>query len=170
VQTLWNENMVNLVSSEGRKQGGLSEAQGGKNAELARAMLGAEGQADGARREATAADVAAALKATGEPPLERIDPGQLGAAARYLNTATSLADQQEKLRKVLDNFQVLDRIGLPRMPREQLMGQLDTYARVPGKATASSRTRSFRPASRRSRPPSTAGASSGPRSGNTTWS
>lgn len=136
VQTLWNENMVNLLSTEGRKQGGLTEEQGGKNADIARAVLNPEGQAEGAPRDVTAADLAAALKQAHQPPLERIDAGQLGAAARYLNSATSLADQQEKLRKVLDNFQVLDKIGLPKLPREQLMGQLDTYAKVPGKATS----------------------------------
>jgi LysM repeat protein len=134
-QTLWNENMVNEVSSLGRTQGGITEEQGGKNAELARSLLVPEGTGEEAAVELTAVDVAAALKASGMA-LERVDPNQLGAAARYINTGTTRAEQAEKLRKTLDNFQVLDRIGLPKMSRGQLMGQLDTYAKIPGKATS----------------------------------
>jgi hypothetical protein len=45
-QTLWNENMVNMVSSEGRRQGGITEEQGGRNAELARSLLDPEGKGE----------------------------------------------------------------------------------------------------------------------------
>jgi hypothetical protein len=136
-QTLWNENQVNLVCELGRRQGGVTDAEGAHNAELARQALDPEGQlgADGSRLDLTPVDLAAVLKRAGLA-LERVDPNQVVSATRYLMTATTLPDQQEKLRKVLDNFKTLDRIGLPRMDREQLMGQLDTYAGVPGKASA----------------------------------
>lgn len=134
-QTLWNENMVNTLSSEGRKQGGITEEEGGRNAELARTVLNPEGKTGGARLDLTPVDLAAVLKASGVS-LETTDPNQVVAATRYLNTATSLPEQADKLRRVLDNFQTLAKIGLPRLPREQLMGQLHEQAKVDGKASS----------------------------------
>jgi hypothetical protein len=133
-QTFWSDTMVNLVSSEGRKQGGLSEEQGARDAETARLALEGRGDAQGARLELTAADLAAVLEKAGVD-LTRVDPNQVVAAVRYLNGTSSLAAQQEELRKVIDSFHVLGRIGLPRIPREHLLGQLDNFAHLPRKAT-----------------------------------
>jgi Fe-S-cluster formation regulator IscX/YfhJ len=130
-QTFWSDTMVNLVSSEGRKQGGLSEEQGAKDAEAARQALEGRGQA---RLELTAADLAAVLKKAGVD-LARVDPNQVVAAVRYLNGTSSLPAQQEELRKVIDSFHVLGRIGLPKVPREHLLGQLDRFPHLPRKAT-----------------------------------
>src|SRR5262249_18442248 len=83
-----------------------------------------------------ASDVAAVLKARGVA-LERVDPNQLQSAAHYVNGAATLGEQQDKLRRVLDNFQVLGRIGMPRLPREQMVNQLWALAKVPGHALQS---------------------------------
>jgi hypothetical protein len=135
-QTLWNENMVIEVATGGREQGAITQEQAQANNDLAVAILLPEG-ADplSARLELTPVDLAAVLKRSGLA-LERVDPNQLVAATRYLNTQQSLESQKERLRLVIDNFQTLDRIGLPPMNREQLMGQLDSHAGVSGKASA----------------------------------
>jgi len=132
-QTVWTEELVNTVSDLGRRQGGLTEEQGGRNAELARMALVSEGGADGPAQELQAADLAAILKMSGVD-LAKVDPNQLHSATRYLGTATSLSDQREKLRKTLDNFQVLDKTGLPRLDRQQMVNQLWALAKVPGHA------------------------------------
>ncbi len=132
-QGVWTESMVNRVAELGRQQGGVTDADGARHFELAKVALGAEGADQGSAREMGAGDVAAVLKMAGIP-LERVDPNQLQSAARYLNTATSLQDQQEKLRKTLDNFQVLGTIGAPRLGRQEIVEQLWAMAKVPGHA------------------------------------
>ena len=67
-------------------------------------------------------------------PLEKVDPNQLVSAAAYVSSATTLADQQEKLRKTLDNFQMLATVGAPRLSRQQMVDQLWAMAKVPGHA------------------------------------
>ena len=135
-QTIWNDQMVSAVSAEGLKQGGLTAEEAARNAEVARAILDPEGNAaagSGAKALSTA-DLGAALKQAGVT-LENVDPSQLDDALRYVNGATSLADQQERLRKAVDNFQVLQRTGLPKLPRAFLEQQLNAAARIPTKAT-----------------------------------
>jgi LysM repeat protein len=129
-QTYWNEELVNTLSDLGRQQGGVTDADGHAHLLLAGQLLeGAEGQAI----ELGAVEIAVALKAAGIP-LEMVDPNQLASAARYVNTATDAADQQEKLRKTLDNFQILTTIGAPPLTRHQMVEQLWAIARVPGHA------------------------------------
>ncbi len=127
-QLLWKEELVNTTSDLGRKQGGLTEEQRARNGELARSLLQE-------RLDWGAVDLVAVLKQSGVP-LERVDPSQLEAAARYLNTAVSVQDQQEKLRKTLDGFHVLDKIGAPKLSRQQMVDQLWAAAKVPRHALA----------------------------------
>src|SRR5262249_3423477 len=68
--------------------------------------------------------------------LAKVDRNQLQSAARYVSGATSLEDQQQKLRKAIDNFQVLETIGLPKMSRQQMVDELWGVAKVPGHALA----------------------------------
>jgi len=131
VQTHWSEHMVNLVSDHGRKQGGITDEQGGRNGELARVVL--SGQGEETPRELGAADVAAVLKMSGVD-LSRVDPNQLQSAARYVSGAATLSEQQDKLRKTLDSFQVLEKIGLPKLTRQEMVDQLWGIAKVPGHA------------------------------------
>ena len=129
-QNYWSEELVNTLSDQGRQRGGITDAEGHAHFQLAGQLLeGAEGQ----KIELGPAEIALALKAAGIP-LEKVDPNQLHAAARYVNTATDAADQQMKLRKTLDNFQVLTTIGAPTLTRHQMSEQLWAIARVPGHA------------------------------------
>jgi hypothetical protein len=129
-QNYWNEELVNELCELGRQRGGVTGADGHAHFQLAGQLLeGAEGQSV----ELGAAEMALVLKAAGIP-LERVDPNQLHAAARYVSTATDGADQREKLRKALDNFQVLTTIGAPPLGRQQMIEQLWAIAKVPGHA------------------------------------
>ncbi len=134
-QTLWREDLVNTVCDQGLQQGGLTTEEANKDGDIARSVLNPDGTADlqSKPKELTAADLAAALKMSGVP-LERIDPNQIQAAARYVSTATTLAEQQDKLRKTLDNFHVLAETGPPRLGRQQMVEYLWATARVPGHA------------------------------------
>ncbi len=132
VQTSWSEQMVNTVCELGRQQGGVTDEQGGRNFELAKVVLGsAEGQTGARALEAV--DLAAVLKMAGVD-LAKVDPSQLQSAARYVSGALSLEDQQQKLRKAIDSFQVLEKIGLPKLSRQQMVDQLWGVAKVPGHA------------------------------------
>src|SRR5262249_53423584 len=121
-QTAWSEQMVNTVCELGRQQGGVTDAQGGRNLEFAKVVLGSSDGGTGAR-PLEAVDLAAVLKMAGVD-LAKVDPNQLQSAARYVSGATSLEDQQQKLRKAIDNFQVLETIGLPKMTRQQMVEEL----------------------------------------------
>lgn len=134
-QTLWREDLVNTVCDQGLQQGGLTTEEANKDGDIARSVLNPDGTADleSKPKELTAADLAAALKMSGVP-LERIDPNQIQAAARYVSTATTLAEQQDKLRKTLDNFHVLAEAGPPKLGRQQMVEYLWASARVPGHA------------------------------------
>jgi LysM repeat protein len=129
-QNYWNEELVNTVCDLGRQRGGVTDADGHAHLQLARQLLdGAEGQSV----ELGAAEIAVALKAAGIP-LEKVDPNQLHSAARYVNTATDAAEQHDKLRKTLDNFQALTTVGSPPLSRQQMVEQLWAIAKVPGHA------------------------------------
>ncbi len=130
-QTSWSEHMINTVCELGRQQGGVTDEQGARNFELAKAALSADGSTG--PRELGAADLAELLQKSGVD-LTRVDPNQLQAASRYVSGATSLDDQQQRLRKTLDSFQVLAAIGLPRLTRQQMVDELWVVARVPGHA------------------------------------
>lgn len=130
-QTFWNEEAVNTISSEGLRQGGLSPEQAEQNAILAREVLAPETTLNGeASRPIIAGDLALIVRESGIS-FARQDPGQLNAAASYVNDAGDLAEQQERLRKTLDVFHTLDKQGLPQLSREQMIGQLWVAARVP---------------------------------------
>jgi hypothetical protein len=130
-QIAWTEELVNATCDLGREQGGVSDADGARHLELARMALGSE--TEGPTRPLEAPDLAAVLKLTGIP-LEKVDPNQLASAASYVSSATTQADQQEKLRKALDSFQVLSTMGAPRLTRQQMVDQLWAMAKVPGHA------------------------------------
>ena len=129
-QTLWSEELVNSVCDLGRQRGGVTDAEGQEHFLLAGRLL--EGAGEGAV-PLGAAEIAAALKAAGVP-LEKVDPGQLEAASRYVSAATSGAEQQERLRKTLDSFTVLSRTGFPPLPRQEMVEHLWAIAKVPGHA------------------------------------
>jgi len=130
-QTFWNEEAINTISAEGLKQGGLSAEQAEQNALLAREILAPEGSVEGeGPRSIIAGDIALIVDESGIS-FARQDPGQLNAAASYVNDAGDLAEQQERLRKTLDVFHTLDKEGLPQLSREQMIGQLWVAARVP---------------------------------------
>src|SRR5258705_243336 len=85
--------------SLGLRKGGLSTEQAEQNATLARELLAPENGLDGeGRRPIIAGDLALILRESGIS-FARQDPGQLNAAANYVNEAGSLAEQQERLRK-----------------------------------------------------------------------
>ena len=128
-QLLWSEGSVNAACERARVQGGVTDAEGQAHLELAQRLL--EGATSPV--ELRAADIAALLKEAGVP-LEQVDPQQLEAAARYVATARTTAEQAEKLRKSLDGFQALARIGEPRLSRQEMVDQLWAAARVPGHA------------------------------------
>jgi hypothetical protein len=111
-QTGWSEHMIDTVCELGRQQNKITDEQGARNFELARTVLAAEGITDPKKLEAV--ELATTLQSAGVN-LARVDPNQLQAASRYLSKTTSLEDQQQKLRKTLDSFQILAKIGLPRL-------------------------------------------------------
>jgi hypothetical protein len=118
-QIQWTEAAVNAACERGRAQGGVTDAEGQAHFELAgRRLEGAPGPA-----ALGAADLAAALKEAGVA-LEKVDPQQLDAAARYVSAATSGTEQRDRLRKTLDGFQTLARIGAPRLSRQEMVDQL----------------------------------------------
>jgi hypothetical protein len=130
-QTSWSDHMINTVCERARQQGGVTDEQGARHAELARAALVAGGGTG--PRELGAVELAAVVKQAGVD-LAKVDPSQLQAASQYVSGTTSLEDQQERLRKTLGTFQALTTIGLPRLTREQLIDELWCVARVPGHA------------------------------------
>ncbi len=132
-QTNWSDHMINTVCELGRRQGGVTDEQGGRNFELARTVLASDGATT--LKELGAADLAAVLKMSGVD-LAKVDPSQLQAASRYVSGATSLDDQQQRLRKALDTFQVLEKTGLPKLSRQQMVDELWNVAQVPGHALA----------------------------------
>jgi hypothetical protein len=134
-QSTWSEEMVDTVCTLGRAQGGITEAEARRNAEVAGMALGGEGTSAPGPAPMGAPEVAAAVKLSAVA-LERVDPNQLRAVARYVNTAANRAEQQDKLRRALDNLQILGRIGLPKLPREQIVRQLCWFAHVPSDALA----------------------------------
>lgn len=128
-QIQWTEAAVNAACERGRAQGGVSDAEGQAHFELAGRLLeGASGPV-----ALGAADLAAALKEAGIA-LEKVDPQQLDAAARYVSAAASASEQQDRLRKTLDGFETLARIGAPRLSRQEMVDQLWAAAKVPGHA------------------------------------
>jgi hypothetical protein len=91
---------VNTACERARAQGGVTDAEGQAHFDLAGRLLeGASGPV-----ALGAADLAAALKEAGVA-LEKVDPQQLEAAARYVSAAASGSDQRDRLRKALDGFQ-----------------------------------------------------------------
>jgi LysM repeat protein len=128
-QIQWTEAAVNTACERARAQGGVTEAEGQAHFDLAGRLLeGASGPV-----ALGAADLAAALKEAGIA-LEKVDPQQLEAAARYVSAAAGGTDQRDRLRKALDGFQTLARIGAPRLTRQEMIDQLWGAARVPGHA------------------------------------
>jgi hypothetical protein len=128
-QIAWTEAAVDTACERGRAQGGVSDADGQAHFELAGRLLGGAA----APVALGAADLAAAAKEAGIP-LEKVDPQQLDAAARYVSAATSGGEQQDRLRKALDGFQTLASIGAPRLTRQEMVDQLWAAAKVPGHA------------------------------------
>jgi hypothetical protein len=123
-QMLWNAAMVEAVAAEAVRQGGLSAEQSAAHAQAARELLGVEGEGQG-RLDLDPADLVAVLKAAGID-LRTVDPAQVVAAARHLNTAKTRSAQAETLGRVLDCFATLGRAGLPKLPRATLQAQLAT--------------------------------------------
>lgn len=126
-QAVWNEEMINTYSEQGRIQGGLTEERGGAHAEIADKYKFEE------LVEFQPADVAALVKESGGN-LEKTDPNQLMQATAFINEARDPADQQDRVRKTLDTFAVLENSGAPKLEREQMKEQLWAMARVPGHA------------------------------------
>jgi LysM repeat protein len=120
---------VDTACERGRAQGGVTDADGQAHFELAGRLL--EGAA--APVGLGAADLAAALKEAGIP-LEKVDPQQLDASARYVSAAASGSEQQDRLRRALDCYQTLASIGAPRLTRQEMVDQLWAAAKVPGHA------------------------------------
>src|SRR5262249_31053699 len=56
------------------------------------------------------------------------------AASTYVSQAGTLDDQQQRLRKALDTFQVFEKTGLPKLSRAQAVDELWNVAKVPGHA------------------------------------
>ena len=82
---------MNAACARGRAQGGVTDAEGQAHLALARALL------EGATTpvELGAAEIAALLKEAGVA-LEKVDPQQLEAAARYVGAAPRApTDQRE---------------------------------------------------------------------------
>ncbi len=130
-QANWSDHMINTVCELGRQQGGITDEQGGRNLELARTVLAAD-DAPGPK-ELGAADLAAVLKMSGVD-LAKVDAPQLQAASSYVSKATTLEDQLQRLRKSLDTFQVLEKTGLPKFSRAQMIDELWNVAKVPADA------------------------------------
>jgi LysM repeat protein len=126
-QAVWNEEMVNTYSDRGRAQSGISEQEAAQNADIADKYKFEE------IVEYQPADVAALLKESGGS-LEKTDPNQLVQAADFINEARDAGDQQERIRKTLDTFTVLENRGAPKLDREQMKNQLWAMAKVPGHA------------------------------------
>lgn len=131
-QMLWNEHSVNVVGDAGRKQNGLTDAQAQTNAALAGAVMQASGATSGPLPLAPA-DLAMLLQASGLP-YEKQDPGQLVSATRYINAAPDAGNQQERLRKALDGFHILNGIGHPALTSQEMKDLLWGAANVPGHA------------------------------------
>jgi hypothetical protein len=130
-QASWSDHMLNTVCDLARQQGGITDAEGERNFQLARTALATDGATG--PRELEAVELAALLQESGMD-LAKVDPSQLQAASRYVSEATSLDEQQQRLRKALDTFQVLAKTGLPTLTRAQLVDELWCVARVPGHA------------------------------------
>jgi LysM repeat protein len=130
-QASWSDHMLNTVCDLARQQGGITDAEGERNFQLARTALGADGATG--PRELGAVELAALLQESGMD-LAKVDPNQLQAASRYVTEAASRQDQQERLRKTLDTFQALAKTGLPTLTRAQMVDELWCVARVPGHA------------------------------------
>lgn len=132
-QMLWNDHSVNVVGDAGRKQNGLGEAQAQTNTALAAAVAQASGEAAAAPLPLAPADLAMLLQASGLP-YEKQDPGQLIAATRYINAAPDAGNQQERIRKSLDGFHILNNIGHPQLAPQEMKDLLWGAANVPGHA------------------------------------
>jgi hypothetical protein len=132
-QALWTDAVVDAVCSRMRTE--LTDAERESDAGAARAAVAAVTRGLPAPAGFAAADVAASLK-WGGLDLERVDPSQLRAAARYFDGARGPAEAQERLAKVLATFRALARGGLPRLPRAQVVDELGRVARVPARILA----------------------------------
>lgn len=121
--TLWNEHAVNTVNQKGLEQGSISQEQIDRNTKLA--------EEHGARGGGL--DLASLAREVGVEPA-RLDPNQLEAARRYVEDGDP-AQQSERLRKALNNFNVLDQGGPPKMSRQETNDLMWGVARVPGHAT-----------------------------------
>ena len=128
-QILWTEESVSATCEQGRAQGGVTDGEGQAHLQLAQALL--EGAASPV--ELGPADVAFLLK-EGGVPLETVDPQQLTAAARYASSATTVEEQADRLRKTLDSFQTLARVGAPKLTRQEMVAELWAAAKVPSHA------------------------------------
>jgi hypothetical protein len=132
-QALWTDPAVDALSS--RVMTELTDAERESDAATARAAVAGSARGLGAPAAFAAADVAVSLKWAGLE-LERVDPSQLRAAARYVDGARRPADTEERLAKVLATFRALVRGGVPRLARAQVVRELDTAARVPARILA----------------------------------
>ncbi len=121
--TLWNEHAVNTVNQKGLEQGSISQEQIDRNTKLAEEHVSRGG----------GVDLASLAREVGVEPA-RLDPNQLEAARRYVEDGDP-AQQSERLRKALNNFNVLDQGGLPKMSRQETNDLMWGVARVPGHAT-----------------------------------
>ncbi len=128
-QILWTEESVNRTCEQGRAQGGVTDAEGQAHLQLAQGLL--EGASSPV--ELGPGDIALLLK-EGGVPLETVDPQQLTAAARYASSATTVEEQADRLRKTLDSFQTLARVGAPRLTRQEMVAELWAAAKVPSHA------------------------------------
>jgi hypothetical protein len=127
-QMLWDADTVLRMSATATTTGGMSEAQFARNNELAHLAL--PGDEWGAARPIDPTELAAVLRESGLD-LSRVDPNQVRAAARYVNGATSLADQRARLRQVTDSFHVLAKTGPPSLSRQQMADFLQARCNVP---------------------------------------
>jgi hypothetical protein len=123
-QIQWTEAAVNAACERGRAQGGVTDAEGQAHFELAGDCSRAQRARSPGRH-----DLAAAVKRASP---RKVDPQRLDAAAR--TSAPPRAASADRLRKALDSFQTLARIGAARLTRREMGDELWAAARVPAHA------------------------------------
>jgi len=131
---MWNDVMVNETSSKGRALRVLSRDKVLNAATGARAFIGHQ------RKNFTAPALAAVARSQ-EIPLEKLDLIQLAAAARYVNSAKSPAEQVEKASKALECMHVHTTVGEPPIERELMTQMLAREAGVPARSLQELRLR-----------------------------
>ena len=133
-QAVWTEQGVNTLNERGLEQGKITQQQIDRNWQIANQIFHPDDSVDpnSPAVEVTAADVAALARESGAK-LEKLDGNQLNVAANYINEGKTLGEQQERTRKALNNFNILEN-GMPQLTMNDIKGSLWDVARVPGHA------------------------------------